>query len=137
MTQNGPDSNGSETMQINTTLSNGAQGTLIIVLQGQQYGNDNGGLSVTSTQVTLGQNAVTPLYQGALTDLRSGRSWRMSALLNKSGTTGSSNQLGLQIEMQIDNSGQVSGLVQGTPTQGQNSPTTPGNQPATPSSQRP
>ncbi len=136
MTQNGPDSNGAETMRINTTLSNGAHGTLIIVLQGQQYGSDDGGLSITSTQVTLDQNTITPLYQGSLTDLRSGRRWRMTALLNKSGTTGSSNQLGLQIEMQVNDSGQVSGLVQGTPTQGQSSPASPGNQLATPESQQ-
>jgi hypothetical protein len=135
MTQNGPDSNGAETMRMNTTLSNGAQGTLIIVLQGQQYSGNGGELAITSTQVMLGQNAITPLYQGSLTDLRSGRRLRMTALLNKSGTIASSNQLGLQIEMQINGSGQVSGLVQGTPTQGQSSPPSPGNQPATPATQ--
>ncbi len=135
MTQNGSTSNGAETVRINTTLSNGAQGTLIIVLQGQQYSGDDGGLAITSTQVTLGQNAITPLYQGGLTDLRSGRRWRMTALLNKSSTTGSSSQLGLQIEMQINGSGLVSGLVQGTPMQGQSSPAFPGNQPATPATQ--
>jgi Ferric reductase like transmembrane component len=82
MTQNGPDANGAETLHINTTLSNGAQGTLVIVLQGQQNGDDAGRLSISSTQVTLGQNATTVLYQGGLTHLRAGRRWRMTALLN-------------------------------------------------------
>jgi hypothetical protein len=122
ISQNGPDASGVITLRINTTLSNGAQGTLIIVLQGQQTGGDDGGLSISSTQVTLGQNATTVLYQGTLTGLRSERRWRMTALLNKSG---SSNQLALQIEMQVDNSGQVSGYVQGTPTQGQSAPASP------------
>ncbi len=122
ISQNGPDASGVITLRINTTLSNGAQGTLVIVLQGQQTGDDDGGFSVSSTQVTLGQNAATVLYQGTLTGLRTERRWRMTALLNKSG---SSNQLALQIEMQVDNSGQVSGYVQGTPTQGQSAPASP------------
>ena len=121
ISQNGPDASGVITLHINATLSNGAQGTLVIVLQGQQTGDD-GGLSISSTQVTLGQNATTALYQGTLTGLRTERRWRMTALLNKSG---SSNQLALQIEMQVDNSGQVSGYVQGTPTQGQSAPASP------------
>ncbi len=122
ISQNGPDASGIITLRINTTLSNGAQGTLIIVLQGQQTGDDDGGFSISSTQVTLGQNATTVLYQGTLTGLRTERRWRMTALLNKDG---SSNQLALQIEMQVDNSGQVSGYVQGTPTQGQSAPASP------------
>ncbi len=128
MTQNGPDSNGAVTLHINTTLSNGAQGTLVIVLQGQQTGDDDGGISISSTQVTLGQNATTVLYQGALTSLRTERLWRMTALLNKSGTSDNSNQLALQIEMQVDNSSQVSGYVQGTPTPQQSSPSSPNQQ---------
>jgi xanthosine utilization system XapX-like protein len=121
ISQTGPAASGVITLRINATLSNGAQGTLVIVLQGQQTGDD-GGLSISSTQVTLGQNATTALYQGTLTGLRTERRWRMTALLNKSG---SSNQLALQIEMQIDNVGQVSGYVQGTPTQGQSAPASP------------
>ena len=121
MTQNGPDANGGVTLRINTTLSNGAQGTLNIVLQGQQSGDDED-ISISSTQVTLGQNATTILYQGSLTGLRTEHRWRMTALLNKSG---SNKQLALQIQMQVDNSGQVSGYVQGTPTQGQSAPSSP------------
>lgn len=121
ISQNSPDASGIITLRINTTLSNGAQGTLVIVLQGQQTGDDDG-LSISSTQVTLGQNATTVLYQGTLTGLRTERCWRMTALLTRSG---SSNQLTLQIEMQVDNSGQVSGYVQGTPTQRQSAPASP------------
>ncbi len=98
-------------------------------------GNGNG-ISISSTRVTLGQNASTVLYQGALTGLRTERRWHMTALLNKSGASGNSNQLALQIEMQVDSSDQVSGIVQGTPTQGQSTPSSPNQQsPTSPGSQ--
>lgn len=115
LTQNGPDSNGEETLRVDSTLSNGAQGVLTIVMQGTQNSfGDDGGLSITATQVTLGTSSVTQLYQGQLTDLRAGDSrWRMRALLAKAGS--SSSQVQLSITMIVSSSGQVTGTVQGNP----------------------
>lgn len=125
--QSGPDANGAETLRVNTTLSNGAQGVLTIVLQARQDSFDGGerGLSITSSQVTLGKDATASLYQGHLTALRGDDyRWRMIGLLAKDGTTAV--QVGIQIEMQVDASGQVTGEIQGAPVQG--SPTFPGAQ---------
>jgi hypothetical protein len=117
MTQNNNNSNGAETMRLDTTLSNGSQGSLVIVLQGQPGAGGDGSLNVTSTQVTLGPSATSPLYQGYLTNIVGERRWSMTALLTKSGSgkQTSGQQIQLQIEMRIDASGQVSGLVQGAP----------------------
>lgn len=122
LTQNGLDSNGKETLRVDSTLSNGAQGVLTIVMQGTQNGfGDDGGLSITATQVTLGTSSVTQLYQGQLTGLRAGDSrWRMTALLAKAGS--SSSQVQLSISMIVSSSGQVTGTVQGVPTSGQSVP---------------
>ena len=124
LAQNGPDSSGAVTLHVNATLSNGAQGVLTIILQGTQesFGGQGSGLSITSTQVKLGQDAARPLYQGYLTDLRSNDiRWRMSALLSKVGV--GTNKVQAQIEMQVNSSGQVTGVIQGAPVQG--SPSTP------------
>ena len=124
LAQNGPDSSGAVTLHVNATLSDGAQGVLIIMLQGTQesFGGQGSGLSITSTQVKLGQDAARPLYQGYLTDLRSNEfRWRMSALLSNVGA--GTNKVQAQIEMQVDSSGQVTGVIQGAPVQG--SPSTP------------
>ena len=124
MAQNGPDSSGAVTLHVNATLSDGAQGVLIIMLQGTQesFGGQGSGLSITSTQVKLGQDAARPLYQGYLTDLRSNEfRWRMSALLSNVGV--GTNKVQAQIEMRVDSSGQVTGVIQGAPVQG--SPSTP------------
>lgn len=126
MTQNGPDSNGVETLRVDTTLSNGAQGVLTIVLKGTPGASDNGGsqLSITSTSVTLGPQSATSLYQGQVTALRDrGYGWRMAAVLAKSGSNTA--QVQIQIALSIDSSGQVSGTIQGTPAQGQNTPSSP------------
>jgi hypothetical protein len=72
----------------------------------------------------LGENATPPLYQGYLTGLRAGERWRMEALLAKVGA--STTQVQVQIEMRVTDSGQISGLIQGTPIQG--SSTFPGTQ---------
>ncbi len=127
MAQNGPDSNGAVTLHVNATLSEGAQGVLTIMLYGTQEdtGGQESGLSITSTQVKLGQNAAIPLYQGYLTDLRSNEyRWRMSALLSNVGA--GTNKVQVQIEMQVGSSGQVTGVIQGMPVQG--SPSTPTTQ---------
>ena len=127
LAQNGPDSSGVVTLHVNATLSDGAQGVLTIMLKGTQenFGGQESGLSIISTQVKLSQDAAILLYQGNLTDLRSnGYRWRMTALLAKVGA--STSKVQVQIEMQADSSGQVTGVIQGTPVQG--SPSTPGTQ---------
>ena len=117
VTQSQAGTNGQETIRMDTTLSDGAQGAITIVLQGQP-GND--GLTITSTQVTLGQNSNTPLYQGTLTSIRGERRINMTALLSKLGDQSATNAHQLQLQMQLRISGtQVSGSVQSTPaTQG-------------------
>jgi hypothetical protein len=127
LSQNGPDSSGIVTLHVNATLSNGAQGVLTIMLKGTQedFGGRESGLSITSTQVKLSQDAAIPLYQGYLTGLRNREyRWSMTALLAKSGA--STSRVQVQIEMQVRSSGQVTGVIQGIPVQG--SPTTPGTQ---------
>jgi hypothetical protein len=127
LTQNGPDSNGNETLRINTTLSNGAQGVLTVVMQGAQSGfGDDNGISITSTQVALGTSSNAQLYSGQLTDLRAGDTrWRMTALVSQAGS--SSNQVQLSITMNVSSSGQVTGTIQGTPTSGQSVPSSSNN----------
>ncbi len=125
LTQNGPDTSGVETLRINATLSNGAQGVLTIMLKGTQedFDGQEGELSITTTQVRLSQDAAIPLYQGYLTNLRSNEyRWRMTALLAKAGA--STNSVQLQIEMQVDSSGQMTGVIQGVPVQGSPTPGT-------------
>jgi hypothetical protein len=91
----------------------------------EDTGGQESGLSITSTQVKLGQDAAIPLYQGYLTNLRSNEyRWRMSALLSNVGA--GTNKVQVQIEMQVDSSGQVTGVIQGMPVQG--SPSTPTTQ---------
>jgi hypothetical protein len=129
LTQNGPDTSGVETLRINATLSNGAQGILTITLKGTQedFGGQGSGLSITTTQVRLSQDAAIPLYQGYLTNLRSNEyRWHMTALLAKADASTSTSRVQLQIEMQVDSSGQMTGVIQGVPVQG--SPSIPGTQ---------
>ncbi|HEY6285532.1 MAG TPA: hypothetical protein VIX20_07720 [Ktedonobacteraceae bacterium] len=127
LAQNGPDSSGVVTQHVNATLSDAAQGVLTIMLKGTQenFGGQESGLSITSTQVKLSQDAAIPLYQGYLTDLRNSEyRWRMTALVAKVGA--STSRVQVQIEMQVDSSGQVTRVIQGIPVQG--SPSTPGTQ---------
>jgi hypothetical protein len=127
LAQNGPDTSGVVTLHINATLSYSAQGVLTIMLKGTQenFGGQGSELSITSTQVKLSQDAAIPLYQGYLTGLRSNEyRWRMTALLAKVGA--STSRIQVQIEMQVDSSGQLNGMIQGVPVQG--SPSIPGTQ---------
>ena len=132
--QNGPDNSGNVILHMNANLSDGAQGVLTIMMQGTQgsFGGQGDGLSITSTQVKLGQDATKPLYQGYVTDLRSNEvRWRISALL--SNVVAGTNKVQVQIEMQVDSSGQVNGVIQGIPVQG--SPSNP-NTPSTPTTRQ-
>lgn len=112
MTQSAPDSNGNITITIQTTLSQGATGNLRITLQGQPDGN--GSISIASTNVVLSSSAQTPLYSGPLTTLYAGDQWHMTALLIGSGSNTS--KLNVRIDLQVSNSQQVNGTIQGTST---------------------
>lgn len=130
LTQDSASANGTSAFRMDTTLSNGAQGSMVIVLQGQQGSDSEGGPNITSTQVTLGTSANSPLYQGYLTNFAGESRLRMVALLTKTGggKQTSEPQIQLRIEMRVNSSNQLSGVVQGTPvsTNIPGSPATPG-----------
>lgn len=120
VTQTGPDANGQETIQLQGNLSGGASGYLSITLQGQTSGGffgDDNELDITSTQVTLGSDASTPLYRGTLGNLDTGRQWRMSATLSST-ASGSTGQVQLRITLRVRGDGSASGTVSGAPGNG-------------------
>lgn len=113
MTQQGPDNNGNVALQLNMNISNGPQGIVQVVLQGQANSTDNG-LQVTSSQVTLSQSSNIPLYVGPLTNISGANSWHMQALLSPTSNTGK--RLQVQMNLNIQNNGQVTGSIVGTTT---------------------
>jgi hypothetical protein len=113
LTQTGPDAHGTVILRIDTTLSQGAQGTLQIVLQGQISGDDEDGMNITASQVTLNAPAGGLRYVGPLTRLAGEQQWYMAALLTATGSSGS--QVEVQVAIHIAASGQVSGMVAGIP----------------------
>ena len=113
MTQQGPDNNGNVTLQLNMNISNGPQGIVQVILQGQANGTNNG-LQVTSSEVTLSQLSSTPLYVGPLTNISGESSWNMQALLSPTSNTG--NRLQVKMNLNIQNNGQVTGSISGNTT---------------------
>lgn len=97
-------------MQLDMSISNGPQGNLQIVLQGQSAG-DGENITITSSHVTLGTSTGEQLYTGSLTNI-SGRSrWHMTASLTGTGSNSGSQQLQVQMDVQVDQSGQASGTI--------------------------
>lgn len=113
MTQQGPDTNGNITLQLNMTISNGPQGIVQVTLQGQNNGFDND-LQITHSQVTLRQSNNTPLYVGPLTRISGERSWNMQAVLSPTSNTGKPLQVTMRLFIQ--NNGQVTGTITGSTT---------------------
>ena len=111
LTQTGPDANGNVTMQLNLSISNGPPGNVQVILQGQS-GEEGGGITVSSSTVTLSSSNGQQLYTGSLTNLSGERRWRMTALLTRTGTNKHS-QLQVQIDIRVDASGQVAGTIAG------------------------
>ncbi len=117
LTQQGPDASGNTQVTIQTTVQDSqtnASGALTIVLTGIAQGDD-GGLSVTATQVTLGSNATTPTYRGQLSQLNSdGSRWLLEGILQPVSGTGSA--IDLRVGLDVQRSGQVSGQAQASAT---------------------
>jgi len=117
LTQSGPDGNGTVQVTIQTTLRDtqtNASGALTILLTGVAQGDD-GGLSVTATQVTLGPNATTVAYRGQLSQLSSdGSRWLLEGILQP--VSGAGSPIDLRIGLDVQRDGQVSGQAQATMT---------------------
>jgi hypothetical protein len=110
------DSNtGQPVLRLDLALSGAQQGVLRIQLweQGGETGDDRGGgATVTASQVTLGADAATPLYQGSVTTLQGGY---MVAQL----TAIQANSLGIQLTINVQEDGNsLSGTVSGAPLAG-------------------
>ena len=110
MTQNGPDTNGNVTLQLDMSMSNGATGNVEVVLQGQSAQGANGGLNITSSHVTLTSTSGQQLYSGSLTNMSGGRRWYMTTLLTGTGSN-SGSRLQAQMMVRVDGSGQVTGTI--------------------------
>lgn len=110
MAQNGPDANGNVTIQLNMSMSNGQTGNVQVILQGQAAGGDDGGLNINSSHVTLMSTGGQQLYAGSLTDMYGNRRLYMTALLAGTGPN-SGSQLQVQMVVQVNGSGQVSGTI--------------------------
>jgi hypothetical protein len=120
--QTGPDGSGHVTVDLHLTLNGAAQGVVDVHLVGQQSfgsgddGDGAGGLTITSTSITLGTRSAGTLYRGELTDLIGERRLRMTALLT--GAAAGARQIQLQMTLRIAEDGTLSGTVTGTPTSG-------------------
>ena len=110
LTQSGPDGNGNVTMQLDMSISNGPQGNLQIVLQGQSAG-DGGNITITSSHVTLGTSTGEQLYTGSLTNISGQSRWHMTASLTGTGSNSGSQQLQVRMDVQVDQSGQATGTI--------------------------
>ena len=107
---------GQPVLLLDLTLSGAQQGALRIQMWERSGGggddDDNrggGGTVITATQVTLGTDATTPLYQGSISTLNGGY---MVAQLDSTQPGQPSLQLTLNLQTQGAN---VSGTVSGTP----------------------
>jgi hypothetical protein len=96
---------GNQTLQINATLSGGEQGNLQIVLDGQPDGN--GSLVVSGGRVTLSPQNGAAACSGSVVSFDGSQ---MVALCHES----SGKQVRLDMSLQGDGSGNVSGTVQGS-----------------------
>lgn len=105
-------STGQPMLQLDLTLSGAQQGILQIQLWEQLGGGDDdggGSAAVTATQVVLGTDTSTPLYQGHISTLNGGY---MVAQLDPTQSGQPSLQLTINVQAQ---DGNVSGTVSGMP----------------------
>jgi hypothetical protein len=110
LAQTQPDANGNVTMTMNMTVSNGAQGLLQVILQGQSVGDNN--MQVTSSQVKLGSSSGQTLYRGTLNNINDTEQLQMTGQL--AGSSANEQQMNIQISVQIDNNQHISGTVSGS-----------------------
>jgi hypothetical protein len=116
LSQSGPDSSGAVTYDLTGTLSNGATGHFELRMSGQQdsaFGENDGGVTITTATMTLGTSDTPALYQGQVTQLRTddGR-WRIMATLGQG--SAASQTLVIQLRLSVSG-GTVQGTIQGTP----------------------
>ena len=117
-------STGQPVVRLDLALSGAQQGILRIQLWEQggangdnggddgDHGDDRGGVTVTASQVTLGADAATPLYQGSVTTLQGGY---MVAQL----TAIQPDQPGIQLTINVqEDGGNLTGTVSGAPLAG-------------------
>jgi len=106
-TQAGPSSGfGEDTVQLDVTLSGGMDGNLQITLQGRPTAG--GGLAVDGSSVTLTPSGIGETCQGQVTSINGNH-------IGASCTVAKGNTIGLDIQLQVDNGGSVTGTVRGSP----------------------
>lgn len=128
LTRTGPDGSGNVTLDLKLTLGGQAPGALAIRLVGQQ---DDGDVSVTTTAVTLANSAGATVYQGQITRLATFDTWRVSAALTA--TQGGAG-MAVRAELAVNDDGQVTGTVTGTPGAVSGEQPAPGGGPTPPGS---
>lgn len=113
LTQQGPDSNGNVTLHLTMLISNGPSGTVQVDMQGQSTDDDNGGINITNSHVTLLNATGAPAYSGTLTRFSGSRRWDLAGTLTSVG--GATNQQ-MQFDMQVYvyNTGQSVGIITAT-----------------------
>jgi hypothetical protein len=110
LTQRTDASTGGVTLQLNTTLSGGTQGSFQVLLQGTPSGD--GSVAVTQGRVALSGPSGTPSYQGTVQGLQDDDSGlHLSAMLRKP----NGQSLSVQATLQLSPTGQVGGVVQASP----------------------
>ncbi len=96
-------------MQFDLNILNGASGKVRVILQGQS-GGDDGGIAITSSKITLSSSTGQQLYNGSLDNISGGRQIYMAGVLKGTGAN-SGSQVQVQMEVRIDQSGQVTGRI--------------------------
>lgn len=118
MNQTSPDANGNVRITFRSNLrdsGSGATGALTIILNGQEYPDSDGQISVTSTQITFGPDANTTAYSGQLTALNAEENpWRLEGVLTP--VSGSGPGMDLRVTLFIQNNGQFTGQARATTT---------------------
>ena len=105
LSQTGPDAAGESTIVIDATLAGGASGKLHVVLKGPA--STEGGVQMQQSSATLGPTSQPARYQGAITALQ-GSSMTIGM------RDGAGHALVLAVQLQTDQSGNVTGAVQAT-----------------------
>jgi hypothetical protein len=96
---------GPVTVRVDSTLSGGVQGSLTILLEGMS--GANGGLAVQRTDVIFTPAASSESFEGQLASMQGDR---LSALC----TDSAGERVRLDMQLQVDDSGNVSGTVRGS-----------------------
>lgn len=110
LSQNGPDSNGNVTLQLDLRISNGPAGYVRVVLQGQTGREESDGVTITASRVMLASSSGQLLYAGPLSNFSGERGWNMTAMLTGTGIN-SANPLPVQMTVRIGANGQTTGTI--------------------------